>query len=338
MSSWLRRGARRGKRPTTPQQHTKKRPLASGIEPLEERTLMSGDGLQALEAYDAGAAYVAPLWFESLSQSNAARSETGLSTFEQTTASITWKGAAVDVYMDEWIVQLYARSVGTGQSLFRRHPSVGRFQPRHRGHRRPGPARPGPGPGPGRLDRRDRPVVRQAGVGRLLRTERHSAARAHNPNDPSFGQTWGLNNTGQTSGQAGVADADIDAPEAWDLTTGSRSIVVGVIDTGVDYTHPDLAANIWTNPGEIAGNGIDDDGNGFVDDVHGYDFANNDGDPMDDNGHGTHVAGTIAAVGNNGIGVAGRQLVDVDHGPEVPRAPAARAASPTPSGRSTTPR
>ena len=81
--------------------------------------------------------------------------------------------------------------------------------------------------------------------------------------------------------------------------------LVAVIDTGIDYTHPDLAANIWTNPGEIAGNGVDDDGNGFVDDVHGYDFANDDGDPMDDHGHGTHVAGTIAAVGNNGIGVAG---------------------------------
>ena len=78
-------------------------------------------------------------------------------------------------------------------------------------------------------------------------------------------------------------DADIDAPEAWDLTTGSAGVVVGVIDTGVDYNHPDLAANIWTNPGEIAGNGVDDDGNGFVDDIHGYDFVNNDGDPMDDN-------------------------------------------------------
>ena len=78
-----------------------------------------------------------------------------------------------------------------------------------------------------------------------------------------------------------------------------------MIDTGVDYNHPDLAANIWTNPGEIAGDGIDNDGNGYVDDVHGYDFINNDGNPMDDHGHGTHVAGTIGAVGNNGLGVAG---------------------------------
>jgi serine protease len=103
------------------------------------------------------------------------------------------------------------------------------------------------------------------------------------PNDPSFGQLYGLNNTGQTiQGAPGTNDADIDAPEAWGVTTGSSSVIVAVVDTGVDYTHPDLAANVWTNPGEIAGNNIDDDHNGYVDDVHGYDFVNNDGDPMDD--------------------------------------------------------
>ena len=122
------------------------------------------------------------------------------------------------------------------------------------------------------------------------------------PNDPSFGSLWGLNNGGQSGG---VADADIDAPEAWDTTTGSRSVVIAVVDTGVDYTHRDLAANAWRNPGEIAGDGLDNDGNGFVDDVVGWDFANRDADPMDDNGHGTHVAGTIGAVGSNGTGVVG---------------------------------
>lgn len=122
------------------------------------------------------------------------------------------------------------------------------------------------------------------------------------PNDPSFYRLWGLHNTGQTGG---VADADIDAAEAWDVTTGSRSVVVAVIDGGIDYRHPDLAANMWRNPGEIAGDRIDNDGNGFVDDVYGWDFANNDSDPFDDRGHGTHVAGTIGAVGNNGVGSTG---------------------------------
>ena len=128
------------------------------------------------------------------------------------------------------------------------------------------------------------------------------------PDDPQFGNQWGLNNTDQSSG---LVDADIDAPEAWDVRTTGGGLKVAVIDTGIDYTHPDLAANIWTNPGEIPGNGIDDEGNGYIDDVHGYDFANNDGDPLDDMGHGTHVAGTIAAVGNNGMGVTGVVWGDV---------------------------
>jgi subtilisin family serine protease len=129
---------------------------------------------------------------------------------------------------------------------------------------------------------------------------------ATTPDDPRFGSLWGLSNTGQTiNGQAGTADADIDAPEAWDVNRGSASTVVAVVDSGVAWEHPDLAPNIWRNPGEIPANGIDDDANGQVDDVRGWDVVGGDNDPWDYTDHGTHVAGTIGARGNNGVGVAG---------------------------------
>lgn len=124
------------------------------------------------------------------------------------------------------------------------------------------------------------------------------------PNDPQFAQQWALNNTGQTGGTSG---ADIRATAAWSTHTGSGSVVVAVIDSGIDYTHPDLAANIYSNPGEVAGNSTDNDHNGYANDVRGWDFVNNDADPKDDStqGHGTHVAGIIGATGNNLTGVSG---------------------------------
>lgn len=132
------------------------------------------------------------------------------------------------------------------------------------------------------------------------------------PNDTAYSSLWGLHNYGQNvNGTTGTVDADIDAPEAWDITQGSASVVVAVIDSGVAITnntstgHPDLTANRWVNTGETCVNGVDDDGNGRIDDCYGWDFIDNDNDPMDYNSHGTHVAGTIGGVGNNGSGVAG---------------------------------
>jgi subtilisin family serine protease len=129
----------------------------------------------------------------------------------------------------------------------------------------------------------------------------------YTPQDAMFGQLWGLQNTGDNAprGVNGVAGADVKAIQAWDITQGDRAIKIAVIDTGIDYRHPDLKDQMWVNDAELNGKpGVDDDGNGYVDDIHGYDFANNDGDPMDGHSHGTHCAGTIGA-SHNAIGVAG---------------------------------
>jgi len=127
------------------------------------------------------------------------------------------------------------------------------------------------------------------------------------PSDAYFSQLWALQNTGQpVNGAAGASGADIKFPAAWALShAATNSVIVAVVDTGVELHHPDLVSNLWVNPGEIPNNGIDDDGNGYVDDVNGYDFADGVPSPQDSGFHGTHVSGTIAAMGNNQIGTIG---------------------------------
>lgn len=124
------------------------------------------------------------------------------------------------------------------------------------------------------------------------------------PNDQGLrtGQAWGLQNTGQ---RLGLADADIDAPEAWDIRTSAESVIVAVIDSGIRYTHEDLVGNLWHNPDEIPDNGRDDDQNGLIDDEFGFNAVRHSGDPWDDDGHGTSVSGVIGAEGNNRLGIAG---------------------------------
>lgn len=127
-------------------------------------------------------------------------------------------------------------------------------------------------------------------------------------NDPELGKLWGIINTGQVDsrGSEGIVGVDVGAERAWDLQTGDKDLLVAVIDTGVDYTHNDLKENAWVNEAERAGQpGVDDDENGFIDDIYGYDFANHDADPMDDHGHGSHCSGTIGGKGDDGRGIVG---------------------------------
>jgi subtilisin family serine protease len=271
-----------------PRPGTRARILASVPECLESRTLLSTiPPAQRQRPLD-----VSPAWFAELEPA---------AILAEQTDSLEWNGLIVKAVPDQWIVQLSARGLESASSVAAAAALLSES---------PFPLRVNRGLGMAGSLLVTAPGVPPAALGSWLGGLVSVAYFEPNlvrsidvtPNDSLFGQLWGMHNIGQSGG---TIDADIDAPEAWDLETGSASVVVGIIDTGINLTHPDLVANLWTNPGEIAGNSIDDDGNGFVDDVHGYDFINNDASPLDDNGHGTHVAGTVGAVGNNTTGVAG---------------------------------
>lgn len=145
-------------------------------------------------------------------------------------------------------------------------------------------------------------------------TPNHFAHTLYMPSDEYLEYQYAVHNTGQEfpavlwgglTMDAGLPDADLDLPEAWDLTTAADTVIVAVIDTGIDYYHPDIVANLWINTGEVPADSLDNDENGYIDDIYGYNFKDDHGDPWDDIGHGTHVGGTISAVGDNGVGVVG---------------------------------
>ena len=145
-------------------------------------------------------------------------------------------------------------------------------------------------------------LVFRTGLARYAEVSTYGVFLA-SPDDPRYPDQWSLNNTGQGSG--GVPGADVDAERLWDITAGSPSIIVAVLDSGTDIDHEDLAGNVWRNDGEIPDNGVDDDGNGYIDDWEGWDFHNMNNEPRPVFYHGTHVTGIINAVGDNGIGITG---------------------------------
>ena len=219
--------------------------------------------------------------------------------------SIHWQGHSVEARIDHWVGHLAVSRLGNAAGAAAANGSpvlVGPLAVRH-----PGWHATSLGNGffslvtPGAT----RHVVLDwaAHTKAVARLEPDLAIRTASwPNDPLLSSQWNLQNSGQYAGTVGN---DIHAAQAWSVTTGSRNVVVAVIDSGIDITHPDLAANIWTNPNEVVGSTVDGDHNGYVGDIHGWNFVDNNNQVTDGYGHGTHVAGIIGAVGNNGIGVTG---------------------------------
>lgn len=267
-----------------------------GFEALEARWMLSANSF-ATNALD-GLPLISSDWFQPASSVSLSAGTTPSS---PAAVKVDWKGNVVEARSDQWVIQLSSSVLAGLDSVAKAASFLAAEVPGLEVLRGLGLVGQLLVQAPG-VDA-DTMAGWLAGEADIASFEPNVLIQSQQlPNDPSFGQLWGLNNTGQSGG---TVDADIDAPEAWDLTRGSPNVVIAIIDTGVDYTHGDLSANMWHNPGEIAGDGIDNDYNGYVDDVYGWDFVNSDNNPTDDYGHGTHVAGTIGAVGNNSVGVTG---------------------------------
>ncbi|MFZ5831393.1 MAG: S8 family serine peptidase [Planctomycetota bacterium] len=261
------------------------------MEHLEQRTLLSAN--TPLEQEDIG---ISLNWFGAVSSDATPALDSAAMTVE-------WQGETLQMLGNQWLVQFTDAAISHMSSVADTASVLGGGGPAFEVIRGLGLA------GQVLIDVPDASVEvvsnwlgSHADVAFFSPNRYYTSALNVVPNDTEFGVEWGMHNTGQAGG---TVDADIDAPEAWDVATGNRNVVVAVIDSGIDYAHPDLTANIWTNTREIANNNIDDDLNGYIDDVHGFDFYSYVGDPTDTFGHGTHVAGTIGAIGNNNIGVAG---------------------------------
>ena len=275
---------------------------ADGVEPLEPRLLMS-TAPAALVGDEPLSTGLSPSWFEDLvpNSRNTVASESATLADHLVIKTIKWRGQQVQAAVNQWLIQLsdfaiaQVSAVQEVDQMLNLGPLGGRLL---RGLGSPGQVLIEAATSSRKIvvqAMKESDLVASIEPNLLIQVQT-------TPDDTKFDEQWALHNIGQAGGRS---DADIDAPEAWDITTGRSDVVVAVIDTGIDFNHPDLKENMWVNPGEIDGNGIDDDHNGFIDDVHGYDFANNDGNPMDDNGHGTHVAGIISAVGDNNRGATG---------------------------------